>query len=71
MWTIACQALLSMGFSRQGYHSGLTFHPPRNLPNPGEWENRIKCNGKYKLTSDKMNINTPKFMTFNADYFLC
>ena len=24
-WTVACQALLSMGFSRQGYLSGLPF----------------------------------------------
>ena len=26
---------LSMGFSRQGYWSGLPFLPPRNLPDPG------------------------------------
>ena len=25
-WTVACQALLSMGFSRQEYWSGLSFH---------------------------------------------
>ena len=31
----ACQALLSMGFSRQGYWSGLPFPSPRDLPNPG------------------------------------
>ena len=34
-WTVACQALLSMGFSRQEYWSGLPFPPPGNLPNPG------------------------------------
>ena len=34
-WTIACQAPLSMGFSRQGYWSGLPFPPPGVLPNPG------------------------------------
>ena len=33
--TIACQAFLSMGFSRQEYWSGLTFYPPGNLPYPG------------------------------------
>ena len=34
-WTIACQALLSMGFSRQECWSGLLFSTPGNLPNPG------------------------------------
>ena len=34
-WTAACQAPLSMGFSRQEYWSGLPFPPPRNRPNPG------------------------------------
>ena len=32
---IACQAPLSMGFSRQEYWSGLPFPSPGNLPNPG------------------------------------
>ena len=35
LWTAACQALLSMGFSGQGYWSGLPCPPPRDLPNPG------------------------------------
>ena len=34
-WTIACQAPLSMGFSRQEYWSGLPFPAPGDLPNPG------------------------------------
>ena len=33
--TVACQALLSMGFSRQEYQSGLSFPSPGNLPDPG------------------------------------
>ena len=33
--TVAHQALLSMGFPRQGYWSGLLFPSPGNLPNPG------------------------------------
>ena len=28
----ACQAPLAMGFSRQEYWSGLSCHPPRDLP---------------------------------------
>ena len=35
MWTVACQAPLSVGFCRQEYWSGLTFPPPGDLPNPG------------------------------------
>ena len=34
-WTIAPQAPLSMGFSRQEYWSGLPFSPPGDLPNTG------------------------------------
>ena len=34
-WTAAHQALLSMGFSRQGYRNGLPFPSPGNLPDPG------------------------------------
>ena len=33
--TTAHQALLSMGFSRQEYWSGLSFPPPGDLPDPG------------------------------------
>ena len=34
-WTVAHQAPLSMGFSRQEYWSGLPFLSPGNLPDPG------------------------------------
>ena len=34
-WTLAHQAPLSMGFSRQGYWSGLPFPSPGDLPDPG------------------------------------
>ena len=33
-WTVAHQAPLSVGFSRQEYWSGLPFPSPGNLPNP-------------------------------------
>ena len=33
--TVAHQALLSMGFSRQEYWSGLPFPSAEDLPNPG------------------------------------
>ena len=34
LWTIACQAPLSMGFSRQEYWIGLAFPSPGDFPNP-------------------------------------
>jgi len=34
-WTVACQALLSIGFPRQEHWSGLSFPSPGNLPDPG------------------------------------
>ena len=35
LWTVACQALLSMGFFRQEYINGLPCPPPGDFPNPG------------------------------------
>ena len=34
-WTIVCQDLLFMEFSRQEYWSGLPCPPPGELPDPG------------------------------------
>ena len=34
-WTVACQAFLSMKFSKQEYWSGLPFLTLEDLPNPG------------------------------------
>ena len=34
-WTVARQAPLSMGFSRQEYRSGLPHPRPGDLPDPG------------------------------------
>ena len=35
LWTVACQALLFMGFSRQEYWSKLVCPPPGNIPDQG------------------------------------
>ena len=35
LWTLARQAPLSMGFSRQGYWSGFSFPSPGHLPHAG------------------------------------
>jgi len=34
-WTVACQAPLSIGFSRQKFWSGLPCPTPGDLPDPG------------------------------------
>ena len=34
LWTVACHAPLSMGFSRQEYWNGLPFPSPGDLPIP-------------------------------------
>ena len=35
LWTVALQAPLSVGFSREEFQSGLPLPPPGDLPNPG------------------------------------
>ena len=52
-WTVACQAPLSMKFSRQEYWSGLPFPSPGDLPNPG-----IKP-GSPTLEADSLLPETP------------
>ena len=50
-WTMACQAPLSMGFSRQEYWSGLPCPAPGDLPNPGirPIVSYTSCNGRQVL----------------------
>ena len=49
-WTVACQASLSMEFSRQKYWSGLPFPSPGDLPNQSSrdwiW---VSCIGRWNL----------------------
>ena len=35
LWTVACQASMSLGFSREEYWSRLPFLSPGDLPDPG------------------------------------
>ena len=50
-WTVARQAPLSMGFSRQYYWSGLPWPPPGDLPHPGIKPMSLMsmCIGKWVL----------------------
>ena len=52
-WTVAHQAPLSMGFSRQDYWSGLPFSPLGDLPDPG-----IKS-GSPALQGDSSLLSKP------------
>ena len=46
-WTVACQAPLSMGFSRQEYWSGLSCPSPGDLRDPGiKSVSHISCIGR-------------------------
>ena len=56
-WTIAYQALPSMGFSRQEYWCGLPFPFPGDLPDPG-MEPRSPSFQADALTSAYICINT-------------
>ena len=62
-WTVAHQAPLSMGFSRQGYWSGLSCASPGDLPNPG-----IKP-GSPALQADALSSEPPGKPPGNL--FLC
>ena len=57
LWTVAQQAPLSMGFSRQEYWSGLPCPSPGNLPHPG-----------IKLGSLRSPALTGGFFTTNATW---
>ena len=55
LWAIACQAPLSMGFSRQEYWSGLSHPPPGDLPNPGI---KLMCLKSPALAGGFFNTST-------------
>ena len=57
LWTVALQAPLSMGFSRQEYWSGLPFPSPRDLPDPG-----------IELSSLKSPVLADRFFTTSASW---
>ena len=51
-WTVARQAFLSMGFSRQEYWNGLLCCPPGDLPDPGiEPASLVSCTGRQVFTT--------------------
>ena len=73
-WTVAYQASLSMGFSRQEYWSGLPFPPPGDLPNP-----RIKpaslssptLAGRFFTTSTTWESENRSVMSYSVTSMGC
>ena len=55
-WTVARQAPLFVGFSRQDYWSGLPCPPPGDLPDPGI-ESRSSALEADALTSEPPGIS--------------
>ena len=51
-WTVAHQAPLFMGFSRQEYWSGLPFPSPGDLPSPGIEPTFPELVGGFFLTTE-------------------
>ena len=66
-WTVAYQAPLCMGFSRQEYWSGLPFPSPRDLPATNSYQSQNKCLKKGKKCYS--NIQNEKKILQNSVYF--
>ena len=63
-WTVACQAPLSMEFSRQEYWSVLPFASPGDLPNPG-----IEP-GSHSLHADSLPSESPENILISIYLYL-
>ena len=59
LWAVACQAPLSMGFSRQAYWSGLPLPPPRGLPWDWTRVDFLGSPASPTLTRDFFNTEPP------------
>ena len=71
-WTVACQAALSMGFSRQEYWSGLPFPTPGDLPDPGIEPPTPALAGRFftaKPPGKQAELQLTSFL--KTDYFFC
>ena len=64
LWTIACQAPLSMGLSRQEYWSGLSFLSPEDLPNPGTESASPALKGRLFTTTPGKPNQSARYIFF-------
>ena len=67
-WIVACQAPLSMGFSRQEYWSGLPFPSPGDLPHPGIQPTSPALAGKFFTTEPQ---GSPNGMRGTGNFVFC
>ena len=68
-WTTACQAPLSMGFSRQEYWSGLSFPPPGDLPNTGTEAESPEWSLYHCITWEAVGGHYPTLRIYTATLF--
>ena len=68
-WAVACQAPLSMEFSRQGYWSVLPFPSPGNLPDPGI-KPRFLVLGAESLPSEPPGKPSGVYMSIPISQFI-
>ena len=60
LWSVACQALRSVGFPRQEYWGGLPFLSPGDLPDPGtELVSLALAGGLFTTESHLGSPHTP------------
>ena len=71
-WTVARQAPLSMGFSRQEYWSGLLFPSPGDLPNPGikPWSLALQANALSSEPPGKLPKFEQPYYILKMQYYL-
>ena len=67
-WTVACQAPLSMDFSRQEYWGGLPLSFPGDLPNPGV---KSHIMGRFFTTWASISFHDPTFISETKNLFFC
>ena len=68
LWTIALQAPLSMGFSRQESCSGFPFPPPEDLPDPGIEPRSPALAGGFFTTEPLNHLGSQTCVTEGAFY---
>ena len=70
LWTVVCQAPLSMEFSRQEYWNGLPYPPPGDLPDPGiEPAALVSPTLASRLFTTSLLYLTSKY--FSVDHMIC
>ena len=69
-WTVAHQAPLSMGFSRQEYWSGLPVPSPGDLPDPGTEPRSPALQADSLLTELQRNLLYHLFFCFTKIFFI-